>query len=329
MTHHRPTTVPAPRRPVVATPTPPPDGRRRRPHHCHHGHRRRSHRCPNHGPRPRRHGPRRPRNRRRRHRPGRTPSGPTVTDAALDSIFGQLVILRSARIAHGALSTRTIVVDDDRDRRVRGLPHGLDGGLRRPARPGRGSDSWPRRPWWPGPERPLAAAAAVGCRTEVMVGALPYLQRAALDPVASRSPPRQEGHSSTQPARAGGDGGRRRGAQAGRAPTHQLGHPGPGGRDPDRRLGPDRRADQRGQVVEHDHRCRLGLGGGHLRPGPGRVPGHRHHHRGLGDQPPPVRAHRGPRAVRHLRGPGRRVHGRAGHPGAGSSSRRGTRRPWR
>ena len=33
--------------------------------------------------------------------------GPTITDAALDSVFDQLLILRSTRIAHGALSVET------------------------------------------------------------------------------------------------------------------------------------------------------------------------------------------------------------------------------
>ena len=63
--------------------------------------------------------PRRP-VRRRRHRPPSTtaPSttpvtDPVLTDAALDGIFAQVLALRSAGIAHGSLSTETIVLADD------------------------------------------------------------------------------------------------------------------------------------------------------------------------------------------------------------------------
>ena len=41
------------------------------------------------------------------------PADAALTDAALDGIFGQVLALRGAGIAHGALSTETIVVDED------------------------------------------------------------------------------------------------------------------------------------------------------------------------------------------------------------------------
>ncbi len=117
--------------------------------------------------------------------PDGPPSGPTVTDAALDSIFGQLVILRSARIAHGALSTRTIVVDDDQvagivDFRTASTVASVDQ-LDRDA-----AALLAAATVVAGPERAVRAALRT-VAPEVIIGALPYLQRAALDPVASRS----------------------------------------------------------------------------------------------------------------------------------------------
>jgi uncharacterized membrane protein YbhN (UPF0104 family) len=113
------------------------------------------------------------------------PSGPTVTDATLDSVVDQLLILRSARIAHGALSTETIVVDDTGaagfvDLRTASTVASVDQ-LDRDMAAALAAMSVVA-----GPERTVASAVR-SAPTEVIVAALPYLQRAALDPVASRT----------------------------------------------------------------------------------------------------------------------------------------------
>jgi uncharacterized membrane protein YbhN (UPF0104 family) len=113
------------------------------------------------------------------------PPGPTVDDHTLDSIFGQLLILRAARLAHGALSTATIVVDEE------GSAGFVDF---RTASTVASTDQLDRdmaatvaaMSVVAGPERTVASA--VRCvPPEAIVGALPYLQRAALDPVAART----------------------------------------------------------------------------------------------------------------------------------------------
>ena len=164
-----------------------------------------------------------------------------------------------------------------------------------------------------GPERALASAVR-SLPTEALVGALPFLQRAALGAMASKS---LRGKKAILTAL------REQGAEAAGVEVPKLIEPRriswvtlvAGVRHPHRGLGSHRGPHQREQVVEHHHRSRLGLGGGGLRPGPGRLPGHRHHHGGLGHRPAPLRSDAGPRAVRHLRRPGRRFDGRAGHPG--------------
>ena len=113
------------------------------------------------------------------------PSGPSITDTALDSIFGQLLVLRSARIAHGALSIETIVIDDSDaagiiDFRTASTVASVDQLDRDMAA------VLAAAAVVAGPERVLQAAART-VPTEAVVAALPYLQRAALDPVASRT----------------------------------------------------------------------------------------------------------------------------------------------
>jgi uncharacterized membrane protein YbhN (UPF0104 family) len=113
------------------------------------------------------------------------PEGPTVADHTLDSIFGQVLILRAARLAHGALSTATIVVDDD------GSVGFVDF---RTASTVASTDQLDRdmaatvaaMSVVAGPDRTVAAAVR-SVPSEALVGALPYLQRAALDPVAART----------------------------------------------------------------------------------------------------------------------------------------------
>ena len=113
------------------------------------------------------------------------PAGPPVSDLAVDDLFAQLMILRRAGIAHGALSTETIVVGaDDRvgfvDFRAAvtaatsdDLDRDMAGALAAAV-------------VVVGPERTVAAASR-SVPTDVLVGALPFLQRAALDPAASKS----------------------------------------------------------------------------------------------------------------------------------------------
>ena len=117
--------------------------------------------------------------------PDAAPVGPTVPDPVLDDIFGQLMTLRSAGIAHGALSTETIVVGDDLaaglvDFRTASTTATVDQ-LNRDMAATLAAISVVA-----GPERTVASATR-SVPSEVIADALPYLQRAALDPVASKT----------------------------------------------------------------------------------------------------------------------------------------------
>jgi uncharacterized membrane protein YbhN (UPF0104 family) len=113
------------------------------------------------------------------------PVDPVLTDEALDGIYGQVLALRSAGIAHGALSTETIVLTDDgtaglvdmRSAATVATTDQLDRDL---------AATMAAAALVAGPDQ-AAAAAARTVPTEALVAALPYLQRAALDPVASRT----------------------------------------------------------------------------------------------------------------------------------------------
>ena len=110
---------------------------------------------------------------------------PVLTDEALDGIFGQVLALRGAGIAHGALSTETIVLADDgsaglvdmRAAATVATTDQLDRDL---------ATTMAAAALVAGPQR-TAAAAARTVPTDALAAALPYLQRAALDPVASRT----------------------------------------------------------------------------------------------------------------------------------------------
>ena len=110
---------------------------------------------------------------------------PVLTDTALDGIFAQVMALRSAGIAHGSLSTETIVLADD------GTSGLID---MRAAATVATADQLDRdvaatlaaTALVAGPERATAAAKRT-VPTDAIVAALPFLQRAALDPRASRS----------------------------------------------------------------------------------------------------------------------------------------------
>ncbi len=109
----------------------------------------------------------------------------TIADATLDDIFGQLSALRTARIAHGALSSQTIVVGE----------HSRAGLVDFRAASTVATDDQLDRDTAAvlaavaevtGPER--AVASAMRCLpSDDVVGALPFLQRAALDSVASKA----------------------------------------------------------------------------------------------------------------------------------------------
>ena len=113
------------------------------------------------------------------------PGAPVISDDALEDIFRQLSALREARIAHGALATATIVVDpQDRagltDFRGASTVATADQ-LNRDTAAALAAAAYVA-----GPERALAAAVRT-LPTEALVGGLPFLQRAALGPAASRN----------------------------------------------------------------------------------------------------------------------------------------------
>jgi uncharacterized protein (TIRG00374 family) len=113
------------------------------------------------------------------------PDDATLDDATLDDLFGQVRRLRSAGIAHGALSVETILVDDG------GWCGLVD---MRAASTVAGSDQLDRdvaaalaaAAVVVGPERAVASAARV-LPSDTLAAALPFLQKAALNPVAARS----------------------------------------------------------------------------------------------------------------------------------------------
>ena len=239
---------------------------------------------------------------------GRAPAD----DVVLDDLFTQILRLRAGRIAHGAISPETVVLD----------PSGQAGLVDfRMASAAAGPDQLDRdmaaglatAALVVGPDRSGGGGLSSGAGRRP--GRRPSLRAAGRPrPRGATRPPREQG-GALDPAHRGGGGRRRGGAQAHRAPTHQLGQPAAGRGHPGRGVGPHRSARQRDQVVEHDHRGQVGMGGHRLRAGPGRLPRHRRDHGGLGDRSAALRAHVGPRAGRHLRGPGRGIDGRARHPG--------------
>jgi uncharacterized membrane protein YbhN (UPF0104 family) len=106
-------------------------------------------------------------------------------DEVLDDVFRQVIALRDAGIAHGSLSTETIVVSEDGstgmvDFRAASTVANADQ---------LNSDmaaALAALAVVAGPERTVAAAART-VPSGALVDALPFLQRAALDPVASKT----------------------------------------------------------------------------------------------------------------------------------------------
>jgi uncharacterized membrane protein YbhN (UPF0104 family) len=118
--------------------------------------------------------------------PAARPAGEgTVDDDALDSLFHQVATLRAAEIAHGSISTETVVVDDGgtaglvdfRSASIRATRDQLDSDV---------AAALSAAALVAGSERAAAAAARV-LDADDLAAALPFLQRAALDPVAARS----------------------------------------------------------------------------------------------------------------------------------------------
>lgn len=108
-----------------------------------------------------------------------------LDDAALDDLFTQVRHLRAAGIAHGALSVETILVDhrgrcslvDMRAATTVARQEQLDRDV---------ASALAAAAIVAGPERTVASAARV-LPADALEAALPFLQRAALNPVASRS----------------------------------------------------------------------------------------------------------------------------------------------
>jgi len=108
-----------------------------------------------------------------------------VDPEAIDSLFIQVAALQAGRIAHGAISTATVVVDDDgsaglvnfRTAALGATPDQLHRDVAGALAAGAVMSG----------STVAAEAAARALPSEVVAGALPFLQRAALDPLAGRS----------------------------------------------------------------------------------------------------------------------------------------------
>lgn len=115
----------------------------------------------------------------------REPDGPNLPDRSADDLFGQLMNLRRAGIAHGSLSTETIVIGDDDgvgfvDFRS-AVTVATEDDLNRDMASALAAVSVTV-----GPEQAVTSAMR-SVPPDVLVGALPFLQRAALDPTAAKA----------------------------------------------------------------------------------------------------------------------------------------------
>ncbi len=112
------------------------------------------------------------------------PDPGVLPDAAADDLFAQILRLRSARIAHGSVSGATVVADDGSAGLVdfrRATSTGTDERLDRDVAAALATAGLAM-----GAERAVAAADRV-LPTDVLASSLPFLQRAAVDPVLSRA----------------------------------------------------------------------------------------------------------------------------------------------
>jgi uncharacterized membrane protein YbhN (UPF0104 family) len=117
--------------------------------------------------------------------PALSESPAELSDDAVDDVFDQLMILRGAGIAHGSLSIDTIVVGEDHragfvDFRAAVTAATADD-LNRDV-----AGALAAVGMVVGPDRAVASAVR-SMPSDALVGALPFLQRAALDPAASRA----------------------------------------------------------------------------------------------------------------------------------------------
>ncbi len=108
------------------------------------------------------------------------PDAPELADDAVDDVFGQLLTLRRAGIAHGSISTETIVVSDEGragfvDFRA-ALTVATADDLNRDMAAALAATAVVV-----GPDRAIASVTRCA-PPAVLVDALPFLQRAALDP---------------------------------------------------------------------------------------------------------------------------------------------------
>jgi len=115
----------------------------------------------------------------------KVPDPGVLPDAAADDLFRQVLKLRSVRVAHGSISPAVVVVDgtgstgliDFRRATASGATERLDRDV---------AAALASAGLAMGAERAVASATRV-LPTETLAAALPFLQRAALDPVLSRS----------------------------------------------------------------------------------------------------------------------------------------------
>ncbi len=118
--------------------------------------------------------------------PATLPPDPGVLpDAAADDLFGQLLKLRAAGIAHGSISGATVVVDDPGSAGLTDFRRATaSGAAERLDRDVAGALAAAGVAM--GPDRAVASAARA-LPTDVLAAALPFLQRAALDPFLSKT----------------------------------------------------------------------------------------------------------------------------------------------
>ncbi|MHB1519408.1 MAG: lysylphosphatidylglycerol synthase domain-containing protein [Acidimicrobiales bacterium] len=113
------------------------------------------------------------------------PTGPVISDRALDGLFSQIGLLRDARIAHGALSVERIVVDEDD--RVGMVDFRMAATAATDEQLGRDlAAALAAAALVAGPDRSIEAALRI-LPSAAIVDALPFLQRAALTPAAART----------------------------------------------------------------------------------------------------------------------------------------------
>jgi uncharacterized membrane protein YbhN (UPF0104 family)/uncharacterized membrane protein YhaH (DUF805 family) len=117
--------------------------------------------------------------------PSAEPPAPVIDDGALDEIFGQVLTLQSSGMAHGSISTQTIVVDEDNHAGLidfrSATTAATDEQLSRDVAAAMAAASIVA-----GPERTVASAVR-SFPPATVTAALPFLQKAALDTKAAKA----------------------------------------------------------------------------------------------------------------------------------------------